>query len=71
MQNEILQKIINYLQIAGWLIGLIGTLFIFSGGLIGYIFNQHKKTDEREHGKLFDKTDDHETRISKIEGKNG
>ena len=68
MQNLPLQKIINMLDFFGWLVGCIGGLVIFSGVLLGYIFTMFKKQNEKEHSTLFTKADDHETRVSKIEG---
>ena len=36
-------------QVAGWVTGFIGALFIFSGGLVGYIFTRHRDDNDSEH----------------------
>ena len=37
------------IKAAGWLIGIVGALLVFSGGLIGYIFMRHvREDDERD-----------------------
>jgi uncharacterized membrane protein len=35
-------------QIIVWLMGIIGTIILFSGGLVAYIFNRHVKENDRE-----------------------
>lgn len=78
MQNEMLQKIFNSLEVAKWFAGIIGTLFVFSGGLIVYIFTSHKRKNEDEHkvmsksiGTTDKKADENGKDISKIKGSLG
>lgn len=57
------------IKVVGYLIGFIGAILVFCGGLIGYIFQSYKYQNGKEHKNLFDKADDYGERISKIEGK--
>ena len=63
LQDAIIPKIVSYL------LGVIGSLLFFGGVLAAYIYKSDKHQNGLEHGKLFEKTDDHGERISKIEGK--
>lgn len=63
LQDSSIFKVISYLM------GIIGTVLFFCGGLIIYIFQSDKKQNRAEHNKLFDKSDRNEDRISKIEGR--
>lgn len=63
LQDGFIFKAISYL------LGIIGTVLLFCGGLIIYIFQSDKKQNRAEHNKLFDKSDSNEDRISRIEGR--
>ena len=63
MQNTFL------LKASGYILGAVGTIIVFCGGLVSYIFKSAKKQNDAEHSILFDKAGDHSERISKIEGK--
>ena len=63
LQDSIIFKIVSYL------LGTVGSLLFFGGVLASYIYRSGRKQNDVEHGKLFEKTDDHSERISKIEGK--
>jgi hypothetical protein len=63
LQDGFIFKAISYL------LGIIGTVLFFCGGLIIYIFQSDKKQNRAEHNKLFDKSDSNEDRISRIEGR--
>lgn len=45
------------IKIAGMLIGAIGGMLVFSGGLIGYIFMRHVREDDERHR---DNCDEHD-----------
>ena len=36
----------NFIQIAGWLLGIIGTLLLLGGGAVNYIFQRHVKEND-------------------------
>ena len=63
LQDGFIFKAISYL------LGIIGTVLLFCGGLIIYIFQSDKKQNRAEHNKLFYKSDSNEDRISRIEGR--
>lgn len=68
MQKGSIQELTYLLKVIGWLIGGIGSIVVLCGGLVGYIWSTFRRQNHGEHRKLFDKTDEHETRISHIEG---
>ena len=45
------------IKAAGWLLGIVGALLVFSGGLIGYIFMRHVREDDERNR---DNRDEHE-----------
>lgn len=57
------------IKVAGYLIGVIGAIIVFCGGLIGYIFQSHKQQNGKEHENLFKKTDQHGVDIANIKRK--
>ena len=46
----------NLIQIAGWLLGIIGTLLLLGGGAVNYIFQRHVKENDCQFSK---NRDDH------------
>lgn len=62
MSNDLL------LKVAGYIIASVGAALVFCGGLIGYIWQSHKKQNSDEHDNLFTKTDEQGNEISEIKG---
>ncbi len=65
------QKILSdafILKFAGYVLGFVGSLIIFSGGLAGYIFASHRKKNDEEHRELFKKSDKISEKISVVIG---
>jgi uncharacterized membrane protein len=54
------------IQIAGWLIGIVGALLIFCGGLAGYIFNRHVRDNDVQFG---NNREDHKVIFERLDGK--
>lgn len=57
------------IKIAGYILVIVGPIISFCGILISYIYATDRKQDRADHKKLFEKSDNHGERISKIEGK--
>ena len=53
----------------GCLISIIGIVLVFCGGLIGYVFQSHRKQNSDEHRELFTQAKDNGENIAKIEGR--
>ena len=59
MQNDIIIKV------AGWLIGIVGSLLVFCGGLASYIFNRHVRDNDVQFA---NNREDHRVIHERIDG---
>lgn len=47
----------NYIEVASYILGVIGTLLLLCGGLVVYIFTRHVSDNEREFDKVYTQLD--------------
>jgi protein-S-isoprenylcysteine O-methyltransferase Ste14 len=60
MQNDIVIKIV------GWIVGGVGTILVFCGGLIGYIFSRHVKDNDTQFA---NNREDHKIIFERLNGR--
>lgn len=47
----------NYIEVASYILGVIGTLLLLCGGLVVYIFTRHVSDNEREFDRVYTQLD--------------
>lgn len=58
MQNLSLQELVFLFKIISYLVGVIGIVIVFSGGVIAYTYKSDRKQNSDEHRNLFKRTEE-------------
>jgi len=69
MSKFSIQEFILVFKVIKYFLGVIGAIIIIYFGVVAFIYRTDRKRNEKHHEKLFSKTDDLNSRLSKIEGK--